>query len=72
MESNDKLEELLRQMYAEETQVDLDEEWQKFEARALCPQAQVLGMDADSGTIYRCADAVWYCLCSYTLCQHSY
>lgn len=33
MESNDKLEELLRQMYAEETQVDLDEEWQKFEVK---------------------------------------
>ena len=32
MESNDKLEQLLRQMYAEEPRVDVSEEWRKFEA----------------------------------------
>jgi hypothetical protein len=34
MESNDKLEQLLRQMYAEETDTSelVDEEWKKFEA----------------------------------------
>ncbi|MBP3286966.1 MAG: DUF4974 domain-containing protein [Prevotella sp.] len=43
MESNDKLEELLRQMYAEETQVDLDEEWQKFEAKHFTPKRKSWG-----------------------------
>lgn len=35
MESNDKLEQLLRQMYAEETDTSeiIDEEWKKFEAK---------------------------------------
>lgn len=35
MESNDRLEDLLRQMYAEEAEVSdiVDEEWQKFEAK---------------------------------------
>ena len=35
MESNDKLEQLLRQMYAEETDTSelVDEEWKKFEAK---------------------------------------
>lgn len=34
MESNDKLEELLQQMYAvEETPIDVDKEWRKFEAK---------------------------------------
>ena len=43
MESNDKLEELLRRMYAEEPQVDIDEEWQKFEARHFAPKRQSWG-----------------------------
>jgi len=43
MESNDKLEELLRQMYAEKTQVDLDEEWQKFEVKHFPPKRKVWG-----------------------------
>ena len=35
MELNDRLEDLLRQMYAEEAEVSdiVDEEWQKFEAK---------------------------------------
>ena len=39
MESNDKLEQLLRQMYAEETDTSeiIDEEWKKFEARHFSP-----------------------------------
>ena len=37
MVSNDKLEELLRQVYAEEPQVDIDEEWKKFEAKHFAP-----------------------------------
>ncbi len=43
MESNDKLEELLRQMYAEEPQVDIDEEWQKFEAKHFVPKRKSWG-----------------------------
>ncbi|MBQ8706036.1 MAG: DUF4974 domain-containing protein [Paludibacteraceae bacterium] len=43
MESNDKLEELLRQMYAEEPQVDIDKEWQKFEAKHFAPKRKSWG-----------------------------
>lgn len=43
MESNDKLEELLRQMYAEEPQVDIDEEWKKFEAKHFTPKRKTQG-----------------------------
>ena len=40
MESNDKLEQLLRQMYAEETDTSeiVDEEWKKFEAKHFTPK----------------------------------
>ncbi len=40
MESNDKLEQLLRQMYAEETDTSeiIDEEWKKFEAKHFTPK----------------------------------
>lgn len=43
MESNDKLEELLRQMYTEDPQVDIDEEWQKFEAKHFAPKRKSWG-----------------------------
>ena len=40
MESNDRLEDLLRQMYAEEAEVSdiVDEEWQKFESEHFAPK----------------------------------
>ncbi|MBQ9231733.1 MAG: DUF4974 domain-containing protein [Prevotella sp.] len=43
MESNDKLEELLRQMYAKEPQVNLDEEWRKFEVKHFTPERKIQG-----------------------------
>ena len=45
MESNDRLEDLLRQMYAEETEVSdiVDEEWQKFEAKNFLPRRRSWG-----------------------------
>jgi hypothetical protein len=45
MESNDRLEDLLRQMYAEEAEVSdiVDEEWQKFEAKNFLPRRRSWG-----------------------------
>ena len=45
MESNDKLEQLLRQMYAEETDTSeiVDEEWKKFEAKHFAPKRRSWG-----------------------------
>ena len=48
MTSNDKLEDLLRQMYAQEEEtIDtsdiIDEEWQKFEARHFAPKRRSWG-----------------------------
>ena len=48
MTSNDKLEDLLRQMYAQEdetidTSDTIDEEWQKFEARHFAPKRRSWG-----------------------------
>ena len=45
MESNDRLEDLLRQMYAEEAEVSdiVDEEWQKFEAKNFLPSRRSWG-----------------------------
>ncbi len=45
MESNDKLEQLLRQMYAEETDTSeiVDEEWKKFEAKHFGPKRRSWG-----------------------------
>ena len=63
MESNDKLEQLLRQMYAEETDTSeiIDEEWKKFEAKHFTPQrswgwmqiaASIIGVLMLSGISY--------------------
>lgn len=47
MESNDKLEELLRQMYAlEETPIDIDKEWHQFEAKQFKHQRPLLRIAA--------------------------
>ena len=47
MESNDKLEELLQQMYAvEETPIDVDKEWRKFEAKHFKRQRPLLRVAA--------------------------
>ena len=47
MESNDKLEELLQQMYAvEETPIDVDKEWRKFEAKHFKRQHPLLRVAA--------------------------
>ena len=45
MELNDRLEDLLRQMYAEEAEVSdiVDEEWQKFEAKNFLPRRRSWG-----------------------------
>lgn len=45
MESNDKLEQLLRQMYTEETDTSeiVDEEWKKFEAKHFGPKRRSWG-----------------------------
>ena len=45
MESNDGLEDLLRQYYAEEAEISdiVDEEWQKFEARNFPPRQRSWG-----------------------------
>ena len=45
MESNDRREDLLRQMYAEEAEVSdiVDEEWQKFEAKNFLPRRRSWG-----------------------------
>ena len=45
MESNDKLEQLLRQMYAKETDTSeiIDEEWKKFEAKHFGPKRRSWG-----------------------------
>lgn len=45
MESNDRLEDLLKQMYAEEAEVSdiVDEEWQKFEAKNFLPRRRSWG-----------------------------
>ena len=45
MELNDRLEGLLRQMYAEEAEVSdiVDEEWQKFEAKNFLPRRRSWG-----------------------------
>ena len=45
MESNDKLEQLLRQMYAKETDTSeiVDEEWKKFEAKHFGPKRRSWG-----------------------------
>lgn len=45
MESNDRLEDLLRRMYAEEAEVSdiVDEEWQKFEAKNFLPRRRSWG-----------------------------
>ena len=48
MTSNDKLEDLLKQMYAQEDEtIDtsdiVDEEWQKFEARHFAPKRRPWG-----------------------------
>ena len=63
MESNDKLEQLLRQMYAEETDTSeiIDEEWKKFEAKHFTPKrswgwmqiaASIIGVLMLSGISY--------------------
>ena len=47
MESNDKLEELIQQMYAvEETPIDVDKEWRKFEAKHFKRQRPLLRVAA--------------------------
>ena len=63
MESNDKLEQLLKQMYAEETDTSeiIDEEWKKFEAKHFTPKrswgwmqiaASIIGVLMLSGISY--------------------
>lgn len=63
MELNDKLEQLLRQMYAEETDTSeiIDEEWEKFEAKHFAPKcswgwmqiaASIIGVLMLSGISY--------------------
>ena len=53
MESNDRLEDLLRQMYAEEADISdiVDEEWQKFEARNFPPRQRSWGWMQIAATI---------------------
>ena len=53
MESNDGLEDLLRQYYAEEAEISdiVDEEWQKFEARNFPPRQRSWGWIQIAATI---------------------
>ena len=74
MESNDKLEQLLQQMYAQESLHDddidtsdiIDEEWTKFEAEHFGGERSEITLTEDRSNVCWSADALRNCFCCRT------